>query len=321
MRRKTPAVALLALLLGASVLSSVTASAMPAQPPEGHGRPDHAGPPEGLKPGDVLEDHGVSVVVPEPGVGVFTEAIMPRTEMSEMLEVATLPDGTVTVESYGSEGDSTTAPGSGPLNPFDNGCTDGAYNLHTWKRYNALSWYYNSAATPSYLTVTDVENAFKKGTTNITQAFNDCGFSDNVTASQTYAGRASTDIQVTSAGNCGTADTRSVAKFGSLSNGSLATTCTWYTTGTSPYTATTSDVRFSTAFEWATSTVQCVANGGDGYMIEDVMTHERGHNFGIAHVSEANHEWLTMSTNSQGPCDSSEATLGLGDYNGLNVRY
>ncbi|MDQ3951471.1 MAG: hypothetical protein M3279_00700 [Actinomycetota bacterium] len=320
MRRWSPLLALAVLLVGGSVLSSV-ASATPAQPSEDQGRPEHAGPPEGLKPGDVLEDHGVSVVVPEPGVGVYSEAIMPRTEVPQELAVSTEPDGTVVVESYGSEADATTAPGSGPLNPFDNGCEDGAYNLHNWKRYNTLSWYYNTGGTPSYLAALDVENAMKRGTTNVTQANNDCGFSDNITASQSYAGRTSTGIQVTSSGTCGTSDSSSVAKFGSLSNGSLATTCTWYTTADNPDRATTSDVRFNPAFEWATSTVQCVSFGGDAYMVDDVMTHERGHNFGIAHVSESSHEWLTMSTNSQGPCDTSQTTLGLGDYNGLNVRY
>lgn len=318
MRRRLPAL-VLGMLVGASVLSSV-ASAMPSQP-EDHGRPENPGPPEGLKPGDVLEDHGVSVVVPDPGVGVYTEAIMPRGQAPEQLAVSTEPDGTIVVDSYGSEADSDVAPGSGPINPFDNGCTDSAYTLKTYKWYSTFSWYYNTSNTPSYLTTLDVENAMKRGTTNVTQANNDCGFTDNITASQSYAGRTTTGIQVTSSGTCGTADTRNVAMFGSLSNGSLATTCTWYSTAENPDKALSNDVRFSTAFEWATTTVQCISNGADGYMIDDVMTHERGHNYGLGHVTESNHEWLTMSTNSQGPCDTSQNTLGLGDYNGLNVRY
>lgn len=317
MRSRNVALVSLGLLATVGFVASA-ASAAPMGGPGEQGPPSHAGPPEDLRPGDVVEDHGVAVVVPDRGIGVYSEGIMPGDEAPQQLTVNTFPDGTVVVESYGAESEPETEPDGG--NPLDNGCTDGAYVLAGHKWYTGFTWYYNAAGSPSYLAADDIERAMRRGTTNVTQANNDCGFADNISAGQNFAGRTTTDIQVTEAGMCGTHDGKSVAKFGSLSNGTLATTCTWYYTSSTPYKAASNDVRFSTAFKWATSTVECVQHGA-AYMIEDVMTHERGHNYGLAHVTEADHKWLTMSTNSQGPCDMSQATLGLGDYRALGVRY
>jgi predicted Zn-dependent protease len=56
------------------------------------------------------------------------------------------------------------------------------------------------------------------------------------------------------------------------------------------------------------------------YSIEAVATHEFGHAFGLAHVSETYHPSLTMSTVIRS-CQASESTLGLGDVRGLNALY
>jgi predicted Zn-dependent protease len=55
--------------------------------------------------------------------------------------------------------------------------------------------------------------------------------------------------------------------------------------------------------------------------VKAVMTHERGHTFGINHVSETSHKNMTMSPNINGPCQDSESTLGLGDVEGLRALY
>jgi hypothetical protein len=51
------------------------------------------------------------------------------------------------------------------------------------------------------------------------------------------------------------------------------------------------------------------------------MTHERGHTLGLGDVSEAYHPNLTMSSQTNGPCQTSERTLGRGDAIGLHSKY
>ena len=55
--------------------------------------------------------------------------------------------------------------------------------------------------------------------------------------------------------------------------------------------------------------------------MESTVTHERGHTFGLAHVSERRHGKLTMSSDSEGACQTSERTLGRGDVLGLARKY
>lgn len=266
-------------------------------------------------------DHGIGAIVPPPGYGVYIHATAPRSAASQELLVTTAPDGTVSLERYGDEGESSLPPSGGPINPLDNACEDDAYTLNSYKWYSTMSWKLNYSGIPANLTLLEAEIAVRAGTTNITTANNDCGFTDNITATEAYGGTTGSGIQVNADGTCGTHDGLSVVRFLPMTVNYLAVACTWFETAPNPDKAIGSDIRINTNFDWETDTLACIAGGLSAYMVEDVMTHERGHSYGMGHVSESAHEWLTMSENSQGPCDMSMSTLGLGDYNGLNARY
>ncbi|MGH9199513.1 MAG: hypothetical protein ACRD1T_27755, partial [Acidimicrobiia bacterium] len=59
----------------------------------------------------------------------------------------------------------------------------------------------------------------------------------------------------------------------------------------------------------------------DRYDLIGLMTHERGHSFGLGHVGEHEHGALTMSKDFNGACQRSERTLGRGDKDGLKELY
>ncbi len=74
----------------------------------------------------------------------------------------------------------------------------------------------------------------------------------------------------------------------------------------------------NSAMPWALSQEECL---GWEELLEATATHEFGHIFGLAHVSERLHGDLTMSPTSNGPCDAEEISLGLGDILGLEELY
>ncbi len=283
--------------------------------------PTEEPPPSDLESGDLVNDHGAAALVPLPGKAVHVEAIYPRGRISEELTISTSLNGEVSLVGWGSEADGESSPNpDGPINPTDNGCSDNTYNLKPWKVYTQFEWRFNASPLPTGLTQTEAETALKDGAKNIVLANNDCGLTDNITGTQQYLGTTADGVNINTVPQCGVADGKSIVRFGPMSN-YLAVACTWTDTTPNPDKVTSSDVKFNTNYAWETDVVRCISEGSVAYMVEDVMTHEQGHTFGLAHVGETSHEWLTMSTNSQGPCDESQSTIGLGDYNGLNVRY
>jgi hypothetical protein len=104
--------------------------------------------------------------------------------------------------------------------------------------------------------------------------------------------------------------------FGNLPKGKLGLSCVWHTA----FSAYEGDVRLNTVHHnWV---VNIGPNCESKWSVEAVMTHERGHTFGLGHAApEADHKWLTMSPSINGPCQKSETTLGLGDAIGLELKY
>jgi hypothetical protein len=260
-----------------------------------------------LRPGDWLQHREVSVLIPAAGEGVYVEALLVDGRSVE-LQVETATDGRVALVQHpeleaSSEPDTHSALAA---------CNEGAYNLLGYKWRNVYHWRFNSGSTPAELTVAEAEEAIRQSTQNITSGFNDCGLTDAIAASHSYEGRTERGADITSAGGCAARDGVNVTGFGDLPRGTLGVTCTWSSGDGS---AVESDARINKAdYLWTTHAESPSCSGRFG--LEAVMTHERGHTFGLGHV---NSNTLTMGP-SISACDGSAATLGLGDVRGLRAN-
>ena len=261
-----------------------------------------------LRPGDLLRYRQVSVVVPPAGEGIHTEAVLANGQVVE-LQVKTAGDGRVALVQHPKlealESAETSALGA---------CSDGNYSLLGYRWTSVYHWYFNAETTPAELTVAGAEDAIRESTGNITMGRNDCGLTDAINASHQYEGRTTVGANIGSGGGCTSRDGKNVTGFGDLPSGTLAVTCTWYD---SSGRAVESDARINKAdYTWPTDANS--ASCSNRYGLEAVMTHERGHTFGLGHVGA--NSLLTMRPG-VGPCDGSPGTLGLGDVRGLRQKY
>lgn len=256
-----------------------------------------------LRPGDLVTRKGNVLRVPDEGQGLYME-ILYKDGHAEEIHVETGTDGRVALV-HGTP--SLQSMGVRALGA----CNESAYTVSGNKWTQPLRWYFNASSTPAELTPLDAENALRAAANNITQAHNDCGLADNITATNQYMGR-TTRI---ASGCDGVNDGFNVVGFGDLATGTLAVTCNW----SSGNSIVQSDLRINKVeHNWtvAADTPSCKGQFG----LEAVMTHEFGHAFGLGHVGEAEHPSLTMST-AIGACDASARTLGLGDILGLRALY
>jgi len=194
-------------------------------------------------------------------------------------------------------------------------CSDRAMQLMDnrvhWQ--STYAWSFRARSTPSYLDRRSVANALRRGITNITDAVNDCGRSDRVSATATFLGITATLPAPTADLTCAGRDGQNVVGFGRLPTRYAGLTCIW-SQGDRIIEA---DIKLNKRSRWATSLVGCNAAS----LIEAVTTHEAGHVFGLGHVSETTHGRLTMSERLDGQCQNSESTLGNGDMRGLETIY
>jgi hypothetical protein len=192
-------------------------------------------------------------------------------------------------------------------------CTDRAHRVFGWRWTGSYDWSFNAASTPSGLDADAVLTVLKRSVENITDARNDCGLPDNVNATAHFVGVTDEPTGVTARPACPAADGLNVVGFGKLPRNLLGLTCpVWHDD-----VLTEVDISFNSRVEWALSPDTCIF----GELLEATATHEFGHAFGLAHVSESKHGDLTMSTTSNGPCEGAEISLGLGDVLGLEQLY
>jgi len=192
-------------------------------------------------------------------------------------------------------------------------CSDRAFSLIGGLWSHTVHWTFNAASTPAGVNVDQAEAAIVRSFDNITKENNDCGRPDKVSATHSYDGRTARAPNISKFGQCAGSDGKNAVGFGRLPAGILAVTCTRRLGGF----IVEADIRINTRFDWATTTATC----HNQELIEPTITHEVGHVFGLGHVGEKRHPLLTMSTQSDGPCNDAASTLGLGDMLGLETLY
>lgn len=272
----------------------------------------------------IVDAGGLRAEFPEPGTGAFVEAY--GVCGSQEFEVSNPRGGTFTLRQVGGDAEAfepgvraarTIAPRA-----IGNGCGDGAHNpdpANTGERlYRDLSYRVNAGTIPGNVDQDRAIAAIREGNQDISQVVNPCGVGDGVPRTMVYEGTtdASTGIGVNR--SCDP-DTENVVGFGDLEGDFVA----WHCGGTYPRDGQDeiggTDIRLNSAdYNW-TAEVTSACSGR--YDIEATMAHERGHSYGFDHVREAEHGVLTMSAKSEGPCQTSERSLGLGDARGLNQKY
>jgi hypothetical protein len=278
-----------------------------------------------LEEGEIVRFGDAELIVPPPGEGV---GLVAETEDGGwiLLELTHGDDGFTTIraevpgflEGEELEGpDLDVDPGvlQSALAPA--ACADQAYVRTGRKWASTMSWRFKSGSTPSGLDVVTVETVLKRSAANITGARNDCGRADAVSAQNSYLGRTSAGISVSTTSNgvitCGTRDGKSVVGFGSLT-GFKAATC-WYWNASNALVE--ADIKFNSGTKWILTTT--IPSGCTNALhFESVATHEFGHAFGLNHPGTS-HPNLTMQPGNA--CDNSKRTLGLGDMLGLEKLY
>lgn len=265
--------------------------------------------------GQVIVDNGVGSIVPDPGEGVHVEGIGPAGVQE--LGIERHRDGTLELMSVGDESGGTWKP-SAVAGPAP--CSDRAFADQDTRLESDLPWYFKRSSTPGEVTRDDAEKAIRRAGTNVISARNECGLEDNVPVGLPYQGNTDSAADMDADGICTGNDGMSEVSFGWLPDPRLAQECKSYVINGSGYDRVrTSDIKINKRnFEWTTRPEARSCRGS--HDLQGVMTHERGHTFGLGHVSEKDHGKLTMSPNI-GPCQQSERTLGRGDVLGLNGKY
>jgi hypothetical protein len=182
-----------------------------------------------------------------------------------------------------------------------------------------IRWYFNAGTTPSKMSKSAVLGAMKRAGTNVSAVRDTCGVPDGVPAVLRYVGTAKNSVNMGTDGTCKANNHKSIVGFGDLPGGYIGKTCVWSWIQERPDRINFSDVRLN-KFDYAW-TARVTGSCRGRYDVESTMTHERGHTFGLGDVSESSHGNLTMSYESNGPCQISERTLGRGDAVGLNRKY
>lgn len=266
--------------------------------------------------GRTIQDGGVGGVVPPPGESVHAEVL--TTTGAEELQVSRREDGTIELGSVGEDAEAggDLAKAGGPGECSDPEYTDGQRRV---PEGSPLRYEINKASTPPELKPGDAVGAIRRAGARVVNTKSNCRMGDRVPAGLVYGGKTGRGTNINGL-ECMTNDRNSVVAFGDLPSGILAVTCNWGVTRPVYEATVASDIKINKGdVRWTTSPRSGSCQGM--WDLEGVMTHERGHTFGLGHVPEAGHGNLTMSTNINGTCQMAERSLGRGDVLGLGNKY
>ena len=269
--------------------------------------------------GRVIVDGGIGAEVPEPGMAISADATSPGGQHQYLVVSNSRGDeislGSVGPESRSGVSSNLSTRASGP-----SPCQDSYFSRRDAKIYHYNRWYANVGSTPGNVSKKRAVAAMKKGGVNIFKVQDSCGIPDRVKGELRYQGGTSRSVDIDSDATCNASDGKSVIGFGDLPSGYIAYNCvsTWVDNNALNRVAS-SDIRLNKYDHSWTARVTGSCRGR--YDIESSVTHERGHTFGLGEAPEGSHGNLTMSTFSNGPCQTSERSLGLGDARGLNKKY
>ena len=266
----------------------------------------------------MIVDGGIGAAVPEPGMTITADATL--TEGHQHLTVSNPRGDEITLGSVGSESRSETSSDFGAMASGPSPCQDGYYNSRGYKVYNYNRWYANVGSIPDNLSKSGAVTAMKRGGANVFEVQDSCGIRDRVKGELRYEGGTTRSVDINTNGSCNPNDGKSVIGFGDLPGGTLAYACvaSWVVDN-APDRVASSDIRLNKEdYAWTT---RVPSSCSGRYDVESSVTHERGHTFGLGEAPEGSHGNLTMSEDSNGPCQTSERSLGRGDAKGLNSKY
>ena len=268
--------------------------------------------------GRVIVDGGIGAVVPEPGMAITANATSP--EGNQYLVVSNPRGDEISLDGVGTEPRSEASSDFGTLASSPSACRDPYFASRDAKVYNYNRWYANQGSIPDNLSKVRAVAAMKQGGANIFKVKDSCGIPDRVRGELRYEGGTSRSVDINTDATCNSSDGKSVIGFGDLPSSYTAYACvsSWIVDN-APNRVAHSDIRLN-KFDhaWTTS----VGGSCQGrYDVQSSITHERGHTFGLGEAPESNHGNLTMSSQTNGPCQTSERSLGKGDARGLNSKY
>lgn len=259
---------------------------------------------------------GADIAVPPVGTGYLLEAVElagPGQDSGAMeLVVESQADGFVVQEDIDLGG--APAPGSTAQ------CADGTQGAGVaYKVKSNFTYRIRSGTVPSNIGASNGITAINNSYANIINHANDCSEARDPNApTMAYAGTTATATNFNADGSSCTPDATSVVEWGQLVGSPIGRACISYSTATGALLAW--DLRLDSGVTWDyTQTDGCF--NGNGIDISSVATHEFGHIYGLSHVAESTSPNLTMSTAVNGPCQTGERTLGLGDMNHMFAKY